>query len=159
MSDAFRSFLNRPRRLAERLSTAEVCAAEVWATCTKRTPTLGQTGGAGSGGGSAKDGILAVYADMTNRRDRLQADLIRAETELRKFLKDVEVFEEHHGARDARILYGRYLRRWDWDTVWADLQTRGFRCDAIRTVYNWHDGALRRAEEIWRETHNETLER
>ena len=146
MNTAFREYLNRPRMLTAKLNDAVTQFHELWAACTKQTTSFDTVGGHGGGGGDAKDGILAAYADFRNAQNRYREELEAAKKEIRGFLGSLS-------PRDALLLELRYIRLLDWDGVHERLGENGYPCRALRTVLNWHTEALNRGESLWEVQH------
>lgn len=151
--ERFREYLNTPWRLEQDLADMDLRLQELWAVCTKRSTNLNQVGGRGGGGGDAKDGSLAAYSDFVRARDRVQRQLDDADDALLEFLQNLERSGRPHCIRDAKILLYRYAVRLDWKFIYARLAEQGYPCQTLRTVFNWHAGALERAGELWEETH------
>lgn len=143
MTAAFRRFLFRPQLLRDRLNEAEEQLADIWSNCTRMTARY-EGGCAGGSGGSAKDGILAAYAD--------RHDTGELEASYREAVAEFEALMAQLPHRDAIILRCRYLRQLRWEAVVETLQTAGYRCGHLQTAYYWHRCALRRAEQKWEET-------
>ena len=148
MNKAFREYLNRPRMLTAKLNDAVTQFHELWAACTKQTTSFDAVGGHGGGGGDAKDGILAAYADFRNTQIRLRDARESAREDIRDLLTRVA---DRGDPRSALLLELRYLDMLEWDDVHDRLVERGHPCRALRTVLNWHGDALLRAERIWEE--------
>ena len=145
MNTAFREYLNRPRMLTAKLSDAVTQFHDLWAACTKQTTSFDTVGGHGGGGGDAKDGILAAFADFSNSQNRYREELDDAKRELRRFFETLR-------PRDALLLELRYVQLLDWNDVHKKLSDKGYPCLALRTVLNWHTEALNRGERIWEDT-------
>ena len=158
MNTAFREFLNRPRALAAKLDEAEDQLMEMWTVCTKQTANYNSTGGHGGGGGDAKDGGMATYADLRSKQRALSMELSAAERDLMKLIDAVEKTGGGRGIRDAKILRMRYLFRMNWGEIHAGMAADGFHCSTLRTVLNWHSDALYRGERIWEERYVRTDE-
>lgn len=154
MTEAFREYLHRLRKLTEKLEESEAALEELWAVCTKVTAGFDRVGSSG-GGGDAKDGSLAAYADLTGKREADERMRRETEHELAAFLDAVEGAAGEHGKRDALILRERYLRCRGWQRVMDELIGKGYSCKSLRTVFKWHLGAVERAEKIWEETCHE----
>lgn len=154
MTEAFREYLHRLQRLTEALEASEWATLELWAVCTKTTAGFDRVGSSG-GGGDAKDGSFAAYADMTRKQEAVEKMRKETEHELAAFLDAVEGAAGEHGKRDALILRGRYLHCRGWRNIMDELLEKGYACQSLRTVFKWHLGALERAEKIWEETYHE----
>ena len=147
-------YLLRPRSLDAMLREMDGQLEELWAVCTKMSTSFGQVGGRGGGGGDAKDGAAASYSDFVLKRERVRKQLEQAEDEILTFLRKLEGSGHRSARRDAEILRWRYVFRFDWDFIHRRLVHHGYRCETLRTVYNWHTGAVIRAAKYWEETHD-----
>jgi hypothetical protein len=155
VTSAFLDYLHRPQKLAARLVDADEDVQRMWAVCTKMSTSFGDVGGGGSGG-DAKDGPLAAYAQLAKDIEDRRRELEETENEMLDFLSFVEAFGEEYGKRDAEILRYRYVLRRDWDFIHEEMLRRGFRCKSLRTVFNWHKGAVQRAEKLWEAKYERT---
>lgn len=153
MTDAFLEYLHRPRGLAARLIDADESVQQMWAVCTKMSTSFGQVGGGSSGGGDAKDGPLAAYAQLASDIEERRRELEETENEMRDFLHRAKESDREHGTRDELILRKRYVERQEWNAVMSALLAAGYRCTCLRTVFNWHRSAVERTRMIWEATH------
>ena len=151
MTDAFREYLHRPEQLAEKLKQTEEQLQEIWAVCTKMSTSFDRVGSSG-GGGDAKDGPLATYAQLARDLEQRREELNETENEMLNFFDAVLAKNPEYGVRDVLILRKRYIERTDWKNIQCALKRRGFQCGHLQTAYYWHKGALARAEKIWEET-------
>lgn len=146
MNSAFRDFLNRSWDLADRLSELLEESEVMDANCTSMTANYNKIGSSGSGGNSC-DSPLAARADLVDRIKRCKQRLVDAEAELTRFCDALD-------RRDGQLLRYRYVLRLPWDLVQTSMQAKGFYSNSLRTLFYWHESALRRAEKLWEENYN-----
>lgn len=156
MSPAFREYLYRPRELRKQALDAAIQKLQLWGLCTRTSAPSGENGGRGGGDDGAKDGKLALLIDANDLCRRLDKELEVTIKEMLAFSKIVETADTKYAKRDAAILKLRYVRCRHWDSVFRDLNDRGFKCDTLRTVFKWNRDALKRIEKIWEETNEHT---
>lgn len=143
MNIEFTAFLYRPRELHERISDLAVDLIGSLAACTNTTAKYGATGGGSSGGGGdAKDGKLAVYADLKKRYVSVSHDYEDAAGAVIRFVERLE------NPRDRMILRLRYAEILDMPQILERLKKEGHDI-TLRTLYNWHNDAVARAENLW----------
>lgn len=153
MSIEFTAFLYRPRELHERISDLAVDLIGSLAACTNTTAKYGATGGgSGGGGGDAKDGKLAVYADLKKRYVSVSHAYEDAAEAVIRFAAGLE------NPRDAMIIRLRYAEIMDMPQILERLKREGHDI-TLRTLYNWHNDAVNRAEKLWLKKMKEEAEK
>lgn len=153
MSIEFTAFLYRPRELHERISDLAVDLIGSLAACTNTTAKYGATGGgSGGGGGDAKDGKLAVYADLKKRYVSVSHAYEDAAEAVIRFTAGLE------NPRDAMIIRLRYAEIMDMPQILERLKREGHDI-TLRTLYNWHNDAVNRAEKLWLKKMKEEAEK
>ena len=153
MSIEFTAFLDRPRELHERISDLAVDLIGSLAACTNTTAKYGATGGgSGGGGGDAKDGKLAVYADLKKRYVSVSHAYEDAAEAVIRFTAGLE------NPRDAMIIRLRYAEIMDMPQILERLKREGHDI-TLRTLYNWHNDAVNRAEKLWLKKMKEEAEK
>lgn len=142
MNAEFTAFLYRPRELHDRISDLAADIIGSLAACTNTTAKYGATGGGGGGGGDSKDGKLAVYADLKGRYVSVSHDYEDAVEAVIRFATGLE------NRRDAKIIYLRYAKRMEMPQILERMKKEGNNI-TLRTLYNWHNDAVSRAEKLW----------
>ena len=143
MNGAFRDFLYRPWDLAARLGELVEDYVVMDSSCKSLTANYNKIGSSG-GGGNACDAPLASVSDLKNKISLYEQWLVDAE-------KDITQFCTLLRTRDAQILRYRYVLRLPWGAILESMQAKGYQCSNLRTLFYWHNSALRRAEIIWEE--------
>ena len=146
MPNSFRDCLYRIATLTAKLDDAEERLQRMWSVCTKMSTSFGQVGSSG-GGGDAKDGPLALFADLVNKRDRYRKELDESKQKLDALLRQLP-------DRDQKLLRMRYGELRSWNEVHEGLAKDGYVCSGLRTMFNWHHAAFERAEKLWEVTHD-----
>ena len=115
------------------------------ANCTSMTANYTNIGSSGAGG-NACDSPLAARVDLVDRIKRCKQELIDAEAELTRFCEQL-------GRRDSLVLRYRYVLRLPWNLVQTSMQAKGFYSNSLRTLFYWHEAAIRSAEKFWEENY------
>lgn len=144
MSRAFREFLYRPWTLSENLSALVEDFTVLDSACKSMTANYNKIGGSGGGGGKSSDGPLALIADLVSKIRLYQRQLADAESQLDKFTEELL-------PRDRAIIRYRYVLRLQWEDIQNAMLAKGYRCNAMRTLFYWHEEALKHAEQTWEE--------
>ena len=142
MNEAFREFLYRPWTLSERLSTLLENYAVLDSACKSMTANYNKVGGS-SGGGNSCDGPWATTADLITKIRDHEKRLADAEAQVDELCKTLP-------PRGRDVLHYRYVLRLPWETIRDTMQAKGYRCSALRTLFYWHEEAIKHAEQIWR---------
>ena len=134
--------LHRPGKLRRRLEHLRRKRAVFRDRCAHLTASYGEVRIRGGGGGPDP---LARLADADREIDRWERELAAAENRAAEFLARLSSLPGRCGPRDAEILRLRDVRELPWEEVRAELARTGYHATE-RTMYNWHNAALRRAQ-------------
>ena len=93
------------------------------------------------------DSSMITLSDLDERIRNCQRELAAAECAADDLLRAIAGSSVVFGSRDAVLLRLRYRENLSWSDVQTGLGKRGYAATE-RTVRNWRDAALRRADAI-----------
>ena len=143
MRVSLEELLDAPGRLERQLWEARLDTQAIWESCFRLVSRY--DGMRGGGFSDARDGQSAALADARAEEERLQKRWEQACRELEGLLDQMERI---WGLREAMVLRWRYLLRQPWSRVQKEAERVFGRKVTLRTLHNWHRGAILHAREL-----------
>ena len=139
------NILRRPAELRQVMRDLLERRFECLSHCERMTARYGADRVSGTRGRG--DGSMIGLSDLDGRILGCQRDLVAAECAADDLLRAIAGSSVVFGARDAALLRLRYREELSWTDIQLELAKQGYDVTE-RTVRNWHDAAIRRADAI-----------